>query len=64
MDALARFAFNRRRLVLAGAIVFFAVAGAVGGSVAGRLAPYGADDPNTERQAEQRLERPATARPR
>ncbi len=57
MDALARFAFNRRRLVLAGAIVFFAVAGAVGSSVADRMAPYGADDPSTESvQAEKRLE--------
>ena len=30
------------------AIVFFLLAGAIGGSVAERLDPYGADDPATE----------------
>ncbi len=30
------------------AVVFFGAAGAVGGSVADRLDPYGADDPDTE----------------
>ncbi len=47
-DALARLADRRaKRVVLFGAL-FFAVAGALGGSVANRLAPYGADDPATE----------------
>jgi uncharacterized membrane protein YdfJ with MMPL/SSD domain len=57
MEGLASFAYRRRRSVLIGAVVFFAVAGALGGSVAARLAPYGADDPATESvQAEQRLQ--------
>src|SRR5919204_304005 len=45
---LARFVYRRRRLVALGAAVFFVVAGAIGGSVASHLAPYGADDPATE----------------
>jgi RND superfamily putative drug exporter len=47
-DALARLADRRaRRVVVVGAI-FFVLAGALGGSVAGRLDPYQADDPATE----------------
>ena len=47
-DALARLADRRaKRVVLVGAI-FFLLAGALGGSVADRLDPYGADDPATE----------------
>ncbi|MEO8092665.1 MAG: MMPL family transporter [bacterium] len=47
-DGLARFAQKRRRLVAIGAFAFFLAAGALGGSVADRLDPYGADDPDTE----------------
>jgi uncharacterized membrane protein YdfJ with MMPL/SSD domain len=54
-DALARLAEGRGRVVVGLAIVFFAIAGAVGGGVADKLDPYGADDPDTEtvRAAEQ-----------
>src|SRR3954451_9740342 len=39
------------------AAVFFVVAGALGGGVASKLAPYGADDPSTESvQATDRLQ--------
>jgi RND superfamily putative drug exporter len=48
LDSLARFVYRRRRLVAIGAAVFFVVAGAIGGSVASHLDPYGADDPATE----------------
>jgi RND superfamily putative drug exporter len=48
LDSLARFVYRRRRLVVLGAAVFFVVAGAIGGSVASHLDPYGADDPATE----------------
>jgi RND superfamily putative drug exporter len=47
-DALARLAERRRRRIGLLAIAFFLVAGALGGSVASRLDPYGADDPATE----------------
>jgi RND superfamily putative drug exporter len=47
-DALARLADRRARRVGLIAIAFFLLAGAVGGSVADRLDPYGADDPATE----------------
>ncbi len=47
-DALARLADGRAmRVVLIGGI-FFLLAGALGGSVADRLDPYGANDPATE----------------
>jgi uncharacterized membrane protein YdfJ with MMPL/SSD domain len=56
-DSLARLANGRAKRVGLLAIVFFLVAGAVGGSVADRLDPYGADDPSTETvQAQERLE--------
>ncbi|HWO84361.1 MAG TPA: MMPL family transporter [Solirubrobacterales bacterium] len=56
-DSLARFANGKAKRVGLLAIVFFLVAGAVGGSVADRLDPYGADDPSTETvQAQERLE--------
>lgn len=48
LDALARLANRRGKLVVGLAILFFAVAGAVGGGVADKLDPYGADDPDTE----------------
>src|SRR5437899_2771650 len=47
-NALASLAQTRGKRVVILAAVFFLVAGALGGSVASRLAPYGADDPATE----------------
>jgi RND superfamily putative drug exporter len=47
-DSLARLADRRARRVGLFAIAFFLVAGALGGSVANRLDPYGADDPATD----------------
>ncbi len=56
-DALARLADGNARRIGLVAIAFFLLAGALGGSVANRLDPYGADDPSTEAvQARQRLE--------
>jgi uncharacterized membrane protein YdfJ with MMPL/SSD domain len=47
-DALARFADGNARRIGLFAILFFLLAGALGGGVADRLDPYGADDPATE----------------
>jgi len=47
-DALARLADRRARRVGLFAVAFFLLAGALGGSVAERLDPYGAEDPATE----------------
>ena len=47
-DALARLADGKARRVGLLAIAFLLLAGALGGSVAERLDPYGADDPATE----------------
>jgi uncharacterized membrane protein YdfJ with MMPL/SSD domain len=47
-DALARLADGRGKLVVGLAILFFLVAGAIGGGVADKLDPYGADDPASE----------------
>jgi len=47
-NSLARLADRRARRVGLLAIAFFLLAGALGGSVADRLDPYGADDPATE----------------
>ncbi|MBS1880840.1 MAG: hypothetical protein JST31_15120, partial [Actinobacteria bacterium] len=47
-DALARLADRRARRLVALAVAFFVLAGALGGSVANRLDPYGAEDPATE----------------
>ena len=56
-DALARLADGKARRIGLLAIVFFVLAGAIGGGVASRLDPYGADDPSTETvKAEQRLQ--------
>ncbi len=56
-DSLARLANGRARRVGLLALVFFLLAGAIGGSVADRLDPYGADDPDTETvQARERLQ--------
>src|SRR5918995_1039200 len=56
-NALASLAQRRgKRVVILGAILF-AVAGALGGGVAEKLDPYGADDPDTEGvRADDRLE--------
>ncbi len=56
-DALARLADSRARRVGLLAIALFLLAGALGGSVASRLDPYGADDPASETvKARQSLE--------
>ncbi|HEX7279961.1 MAG TPA: MMPL family transporter [Solirubrobacterales bacterium] len=56
-DYLARLADGKARRVGLFALVFFLFAGAVGGSVADRLDPYGAEDSDTETvQAMDRLE--------
>jgi uncharacterized membrane protein YdfJ with MMPL/SSD domain len=47
-NALASLAERHGRRVAILAVVFFVVAGALGGTVADRLDPYGADDPATE----------------
>jgi RND superfamily putative drug exporter len=47
-DTLARLADGHARRIGLIAIAFFLLAGALGGSVAERLDPYGADDPATE----------------
>ena len=56
-DALARLADGNARRIGLLALVFFLLAGAIGGGVASRLDPYGADDPSTETvKAEERLQ--------
>jgi uncharacterized membrane protein YdfJ with MMPL/SSD domain len=47
-DSLARLADGKAKRVALLALVFFLLAGAIGGSVAERLDPYGAEDPATE----------------
>ncbi len=47
-DALARLADGNARRIGVFALVFFVLAIAIGGGVASRLDPYGADDPSTE----------------
>jgi hypothetical protein len=47
-DALARLADGSAKRVVIIAVVAFFAAAAIGGSVANRLDPYGADDPATE----------------
>jgi uncharacterized membrane protein YdfJ with MMPL/SSD domain len=47
-NALASLAQGHGKRVAIFAVIFFIVAGALGGSVADKLAPYGADDPDTE----------------
>ncbi|MBK5219182.1 MAG: MMPL family transporter [Thermoleophilia bacterium] len=56
-DALARLADGNARRIGLIAIAFFLLAGAIGGGVASRLDPYGADDPATETvKAKERLQ--------
>jgi uncharacterized membrane protein YdfJ with MMPL/SSD domain len=54
-DRLANLAHGRARRVLVVAAIFFLAAGALGGSVADRLHPYGAEDPATESARANRL---------
>jgi len=57
LDSLASLVTRRRWAVVAISVLAFAAAGAIGGGVAERLEPYGADDPDTESvRAEERLE--------
>jgi uncharacterized membrane protein YdfJ with MMPL/SSD domain len=54
---LASLAQRRRRVVIIASVLLFLAAGAIGGGVADRLDPYGAEDPDTESvQATERLE--------
>jgi uncharacterized membrane protein YdfJ with MMPL/SSD domain len=56
-DSLARLADGNARRVGLIAVAFFLLAGALGGSVASHLDPYGADDPATETvKARERLQ--------
>jgi uncharacterized membrane protein YdfJ with MMPL/SSD domain len=56
-DRLASLAQGHGKRVAIFAVIFFVVAGALGGGVASKLAPYGADDPDTESvKAADRLE--------
>src|SRR5918994_2739871 len=56
-NALASLAQRRGKRVVILAAILFAVAGALGGGVAEKLDPYGADDPDTEGvRADDRLE--------
>jgi len=45
---LASLAQTHAKRIVILAVIFFAVAGALGGSVAKHLDPYGADDPSTQ----------------
>ena len=47
-NALASLAQRHGKRTVIFAAVFFVIAGALGGGVASKLAPYGADDPATE----------------
>src|SRR3954469_2865490 len=47
-NALASLAQGHGKRTVIFAAVFFVIAGALGGGVASKLAPYGADDPATE----------------
>src|SRR6266536_4474827 len=48
LHRLADLAHRRGRRIVIGAVVLAVIAGALGGNVASRLAPYGADDPSTD----------------
>ena len=53
--SVARFIVRRRRLVLVGAILFMAIAGTIGGSVAGKQSSGGFDDPGSESSVTKRV---------
>jgi uncharacterized membrane protein YdfJ with MMPL/SSD domain len=56
-NALASLAQGHGKRTAIFAVIFFIVAGALGGGVASKLAPYGADDPDTESvKAQDRLD--------
>ena len=56
-SALASLTTRRRKTVVVFSVVLFLAAGAIGGGVADRLEPYGADDPATESvKADDRLD--------
>jgi uncharacterized membrane protein YdfJ with MMPL/SSD domain len=56
-NSLASLATRRRGTVVLFSVIVFLAAGAIGGGVADRLEPYGADDPGTESvKADDRLE--------
>jgi uncharacterized membrane protein YdfJ with MMPL/SSD domain len=56
-DRLASLAQGHGKRTAIFAVIFFVIAGALGGGVASKLAPYGADDPDTESvKATDRLE--------
>jgi uncharacterized membrane protein YdfJ with MMPL/SSD domain len=56
-DSLASLATRRRWTVVLFSVIVFMAAGAIGGGVADRLDPYGADDPSTESvKADDRLD--------
>ena len=56
-DRLASLAQGHGKRTAIFAVVFFVIAGALGGGVASKLAPYGADDPATESvKAQDRLQ--------
>ena len=58
LDALTRFVFRRRVVVLIAAVVVAGAAGAFGAGVADRLDPYSAEDASTESvSADRRFER-------
>jgi uncharacterized membrane protein YdfJ with MMPL/SSD domain len=57
LDRLASLAQRRARWIVVAAVIFFFIAGALGGGVADRLIPYDATDPETESaEAEERLQ--------
>ena len=47
-NGLASLAQGHAKRTVIFAAIFFVIAGALGGGVANKLAPYGADDPSTE----------------
>ena len=63
-NALASLAQRHGKRTVIFAAIFFVVAGAIGGGVASKLAPYGADDPATESvKAADRLEADGSVTP-
>ncbi len=55
LNRLAHFCFRRRRFVLIGSVVCFAIFGAIGGGVAEQLSSGGFEDPNAESTEAARL---------
>ena len=63
LDRLARMADRRPGRIVLAAVLFFLIAGALGGSVAERMGPYGAEDDRSESIQADRLLRDAGYRP-